>query len=34
MVPGLVDAHTPCLGGGQGARVRNEGKLIILLLTA
>ena len=29
VVPGLVDAHTPCLGGGQGARVRNEGKELI-----
>lgn len=24
MVPGLVDAHTPHLGGGQSARVHNE----------
>ena len=29
VVPGLVDAHTPSLGGGQGARVCNEGKELI-----
>ena len=30
VVPGLVDAHsTPCVGGGQGARVCNEGEELV-----